>query len=369
MQRFYLDYNSTTPLIPLVSHDFFNPSSMHQEGREARRALDTARSPIAKFLDAAPDEIIFTSGATEGNNTVIQSAWKTRQPGQNVVVTTLVEHDSVLNPLAQIEKEGAQIRTLSVGRDGEIDLAEFDLLLDDKKIFLISMMTANNEVGFLFPIEELARRARQKGILFHTDAACALGKVPLSFKKLGVDFLVGSGHKFHSPPGTGVLLVRRQTPFYPLIVGGGQQAGFRGGTENIFGILGLAAGLEFALSDQQATSAQLGLFRQKLCTGLKQIFPKMTVHEGKTQLPGTLHVGFPGIQGQTLVAALDLEGVAVSFGSACHSGTQEVSRVLLALGYPEAEAASSIRISFGKMTTLDDIEGGLKVFEKVLKRM
>lgn len=368
MQRYYFDYNATAPLAFPIAPPFFNPSSMHFFGRAAERALNIAREKITQSLDCLSDEVIFTSGATEGNNTVMRSAWKTRQPGQNILITTKLEHDSVLKPAEYLEKEGAQIRYLKVGKQGKIDCAELESLLDDQ-VFLVSVMTANNEVGLLFPIDELAACVHKKGILFHTDAACALGKMPLSFQKLGVDFLTSSGHKFHSSKGIGLLLVRRGAPFSPLIVGGGQQAGFRGGTENIEGVVGLAAALEFSCQNQLVEEERQKRLRQKWCEGLKRFFPALQLHEGKKQLPGTLHIGFPGISGQTLVAALDLEGVAVSFGSACHSGTQEVSRVLLALGYPEMEAASSIRISFGRMTTDEDVEGALKVFKKVLARM
>ena len=230
----------------------------------------------------------------------------------------------------------------------------------------VSVMLTNNETGMVFPVAEIASKIRGRGAYFHTDAACALGKMPVSFRKLGVDFLSFSGTKFYAPKGVGGLLVHHGLSLSPLISGGKQQRGLRAGTENVEGIVALSEGLNFSLQDIEKEILRLYELRLKICEGLRQMSPKCLFHEGQDQLPGTLNVSFPGLSGQVLLARLDLEGVAASYGSACQSGTLEVSRALLGMGISEEEAESSIRLSFGKMTTEQDVENLLGIFKKIL---
>lgn len=377
MQRFYFDYNATTPLAPevinclheFISFDLKNPSSIHKEGREAHKRLEEARGQLAHHLGANPEEVIFNSGTTEGNNTVFTSVWEQRPLHKNKIIITTIEHDAVLKPLEALKKKGLDIQFLPVNAQGEISLTDYDQLLDEKTL-LVSVMLANNETGMIFPVQKLAQKAHQKGILFHTDAACAIGKMKVSFSELGVDFLTLSGHKFYAPKGGGAILRRRKTFLYPILHGGNQEDALRAGTENILGILGMSQGLNYALKNIENELARQKELRAYLKKGLLAIDSSVVFHESITdQLPGTLHVGFKGISGQTLLANLDLEGAAASFGSACHSGSLEVSRVILALGIPEEEAFGSLRFSFGKMTTGEDVAGLLKIMDKVLGRM
>lgn len=372
MSRLYFDYNATTPVPPQVSEallhalkqDWKNPSSVHQEGREARKVLEGARNRMAVCLGCLESEIILTSGATESNNAILSSVWEGRE-GRNRIIATAVEHESLLNPLKSLAKKGAEIHFLSVNQKGELNAAELEEVLNEKTLFL-SVMMANNETGILFPVRQLAEKAHQKGILVHTDASCAGGKIPLSFKELGVDFLSLSGHKFYAPKGAGLLLAKEGLDFYPYLGGGPQEKGKRAGTENILGALGMEAGLDFALKDLDVENARLLHLRERL-SGLRKKDERIVFHESAVnQLPGTLNVAFPGNKGQTLLARLDLEGVCVSYGAACSSGSLEVSRVLLEMGIPEEEAAASLRISFGRMTTEEEVERLLKVFEKIM---
>lgn len=374
MKRYYFDANATTPLAKVVcrflriSDRCGNPASLHGHGRMARRALESARGKVADLLSCRPDEVIFNSGATEGNNTVLASAWETRAPGRDAIVVSAVEHDSVMRPLERLARRGAVIRQVPVRPDGSLDEQDFARAVDDKTA-LVSMMLANNETGFVFPIQRLAAVASKTGALFHVDAACALGKIPVSFSQLGVDFLTGSGHKFYGPLGTGFILKKQGVPFEPLLTGGTQERGQRAGTVNAPGMEGLALALEYALEGLSSEITRQENLRRQWLHGLKTLKPDLTVHESAHQLSGTLNVAFPGISNELLTAALDLEGVSVSTGSACHSGAGESSRILLAMGISKEEADSTIRISFGKMTTEKEVAGALTCFKKVLARM
>lgn len=378
MPRLYFDYNAATPLAPEVSEilikaykdDIKNPSSVHQEGRHARKSLEQARARIASLLNCIPDEVYFTSGATEGNNAVLFSTWQTREESRNKIVTTEVEHDSILKPLSELQKKGVKVEFVPVNVRGETDLQAWQKALDDKT-FLVSLMLANNETGMLFPVKEVSHLAHSYGALFHTDSACAVGKIPLSFHDLGVDFFVFSAGKFYGPRGVGGMLVKKGVPFSPLIFGGAQERGFRAGTVNVAGLLGLQTALEYSLGDIDNEILRQTRLRDKIKQGLLSLMPGVSFHEGGelNQLPGTINMAFPEFSGQTLIANLDLEGVSASFGSACHSGALEVSRVILAMGVRACEAAGSIRLSFGKMTTEEDVDGLIKAFRKVIRRM
>lgn len=373
--RVYFDYNATTPLAPGVlevmmdAMDLKNPSSPHKEGREARNLLEETRGRAANYLDCRTDEIYWTSGATEANNTVLEGCWVKKGSLRNKILITAVEHESVEKPAAKLRKMGAELHFIPVNREGEVDLQAYSSLLDDRTLLVCGML-ANNETGVVYPVREMAKMAHARGALFHADAACAVGKIPFSFANLEADLLSFSAHKFYGPKGVGALLIRKGISPEPLFIGGPQERGLRAGTENISGAVGLAAALSFALENMDEENHRLFLLRNKIKRGLQSLDYEIVFHEHRSwQLPGTLNVAFLGISGQTLLAHLDLEGASVSYGAACSSGSLEPSRVLLAMGVPEPEAASSIRISFGRMTTDEEVTALLRIFEKVLRKM
>lgn len=377
MSRLYFDYNATTPMVPtvrvlmteLMGQDEGNPSSVHQDGRRARRLSEEARRKIADSLDCEPTEVVFTSGATESNNTVFNSLWESRPARRNKIITTSVEHDSVFRPAKKLEESGAEIVFIPVERSGEIDWDFLSRHLDDRTL-LVSAMLANNETGMIFPVTKIVDTAHKVGALVHCDAACAVGKIPISFKELGVDFLSLSAHKFYGPKGIGALLVRKGVHLEPLLLGGAQEGNRRSGTENLSGIVGMAYAIPYALGKLEGENRRLWCLRQLLSGEIRRIEPRAVFHEHATsQLPGTVNVAFPGLSGQTLMARLDLEGVSVSYGSACSSGTLEVSRPLLGMGIPEEEARSSIRISFGRMTTEEEMRELVVVMGVVIPDM
>lgn len=381
MNRLYFDYNATTPLAPivkeclaqLVNEDLKNPSSIHWEGQVARNKIQEARSQIASLLSCDTNELCFTSGATEAHNILFNALWENRPSHRNKIITSSAEHDSVIKPLRGLQEKGAVLEVIPVNRFGEIDWKKYYDAIDEETLF-VSIMAANNETGILFPVQELSNSAHQFGALFHTDAGCALGKIPFDFKKCGVDFASFSGHKFYAPKGIGGLVMRQGTDLPSLVLGGPQERGVRAGTENISGCLAMAVALNYACENLKEETNRLQKLRHQIIDGLSGLDSSIIVHENseasaESQLSGTLNIAFPYLDGQTLLAHLDLEGVAASHGSACHSGSQEISRVLLSMDIPEPEAKSSIRLSFGKMTTEEEVGQLLGVFEKVLGKM
>ncbi|MBI4411594.1 MAG: cysteine desulfurase [Deltaproteobacteria bacterium] len=382
MPRLYFDYNATTPLAPSVrqalqvalERNIKNPSSVHAEGREAKRLLDDCRRKTSGLLGCLPEEVCFLSGATEANNTVISSVWESRSQdrksqGRSKIVTLLVEHDSIVRSLEQFQKKGATVEVVGVNRYGDLDQEALERAVDERTL-LVALMASNNETGIQFPVEKVCHLAHERGALFHTDVACTVGKAPFDFGRCGADFASLSAHKFYGPKGIGALLIRRGTKFSPVLVGGAQEFSRRAGTENLFGILGLSEALDFSLHGLERENERLTSLRRWLKEELLRLYEWVVFHEHPTrQLPGALNVAFPGFSGQTLLANLDLEGVAASHGSACQSGSLEVSRVLLAMGIPEEEALGSIRLSFGRMTTEGEVQELLEIMKRVLRRM
>lgn len=368
----YFDYNATTPLAPevktllkeAIDWDLKNPSSVHQEGRKARKTLEEAREGMAALFGCDPQGIIFTSGATESHNHLFETIWKNRPRDRDKIIISVIEHTSVTQPLEALKLKGAKIVEIPVDSRGVLDGDAYCAALDEHTL-LVSMMLANNETGMILPIPELSKSAYKMGVKFHADAVCAVGKIPLSMRNLNADYVTLSAHKFYGPKGMGALLMGPDIDISPFILGGSQEGGRRSGTENLLGILGMAWALEFALRDLDQENARLLHLRKKLKEGLQKI-ADVVFHESDQNLVGTVNVAFPGHDGQNLLVRLDLEGVCASYGSACHSGTLEVSKVLLAMGYPAEEARSSIRISFGRMTTEEDVARLLEVFKKVL---
>ena len=360
--RIYLDHAATTPLAadvleemqPYFSHGGYNPGSIHAEGRRARAAVDSARERIAAILHCKPKEIVFTAGGTEADNmAIIGAARAARQRGRHVVATA-IEHHAVLHALRALRDEGFDITLLPVDQDGVVDPARFAEALRDDTV-LASVMYANNEIGTIEPIVQLARTARERGAVFHTDAVQAAGILDLDVTVLGIDTLAISAHKFYGPKGVGALYVRDATRLEPLIHGGGQERGRRSGTENVAGVVGMARALEVADQARDAVNERLGRLRDLLEAKVTASIAHVRVNaKGVARLPGLSSMSFAGVDAESLLIALDLAGVAASAGSACAAGSLEASHVMAALS--EASQGGTLRLSLGRGTTPEEIE-------------
>lgn len=375
--RLYFDYNASAPLaqdlsdklILWLTDDLKNPSSLHHEGQKTKSFLERARRQILQALGAsAKDKLVFTSGGTEANNTVLQSALTHRGKRQKMMLTRL-EHDSVLTTARFLEKEwGVELLWIPIHQNGDLDWHFFEKNLDET-VFLVSVMLVNNETGFVFPVKDMVPLARERGALFHTDAVCATGKWPYSFEEWGADFLTFSSHKFGGLKGVGGILCRAGSRLEPLLRGGEQELGKRAGTENIYGILSTAYALEKSLDGLDGENHRQQELRRALILGIQTMSPGAVIVEARAQVAQTVSVIFPGLEGMVLQANLDLEGVAASYGSACASGSPEASHVLTGLGYSETQAKSALRFSFGRQTTMSDIDELVIRLETVLDRM
>ncbi|MDP9106669.1 MAG: cysteine desulfurase [Candidatus Eremiobacteraeota bacterium] len=334
----------------------FNPNSLHAEGRAARAAVDSAREAVARVLGAAPREIVFTGGGSESVVLAILGAARAAVARGRHVVTVATEHHAVLHAVDVLERDGWRVTRLPVDPRGLVDPAAFAAALTPETT-LASVMLANNEIGVVQPVAELARIARERGVLLHTDAVQAPGWLPLDVDALGVDLLSLSAHKFYGPKGVGVLYVRRGTALEPLIVGGGQEHGLRAGTENVAGIAGLAAALTLAESDRPVAAPRVAPLRDRLEAGIVAAVTDVVVNAGEApRLPGILSVAFGGVPSDALLIRLDLEGVAASAGSACAAGSLEPSHVAAALGLGERYQLGVVRFSLGRDTTAAEIE-------------
>ncbi len=370
----YFDYAATTPLAPEVKEamlpwltpnlvSYGNPSSLHRMGRIARQALEQSRSDIAQTLGAFPEELFFTSGGTESNNWLIQGLAQTRKTHGKHIITTQIEHPSILNPCQHLETLGWNVTYLGVDSQGRVSLSELESALRPDTAF-VSMIHGHNEIGTIQPIEALGALLKQKGIPFHIDAVQTVGKIPIDLTGLPVDYLSFSGHKFYGPQGTGGLFIRKSAPRpTPLHFGGGQESGLRSGTENIAGIVGLAKAVTLAYDSLETETLRLQELQAYLITELHKTFenaPNQWHLNGpadlKQRTPGNIHLSLTCdngavIEGEALVLQLDLKGLCVSSGSACHSAVIEPSKTILALGKPKAQAISTLRLSFGHATT------------------
>ncbi len=373
----YLDHAATTPLRPVAREAmspfldvrFGNPSGLYAIGRDAQAALDEARAAVAACLGARPSEIIFTSGATESINTALLGiAYALRRAGAgDHVITSAIEHHAGLHAAAFLEELGFQVTTVGCDAAGRVSLADINTALRPGTI-LVSVMLANNEVGTIQPIAEIAGLLRECAapaghrIILHTDAVQAPAWLPLDVEALGVDALSLSAHKFGGPKGTGILYLRRATPFHPLLLGGGQEMHKRAGTENVAGIVGTAAALQAATAGIPERSARILALKNRLRDGILATIPDVQVNGCQHEcLPAILNVAFGGLESDALVAALDERGVAVSSGSACSSSTWEPSHVLMAMGVPIRRAVGSIRFSLGESTTPAEIDAVLQL--------
>ncbi len=371
MKTYYFDYNATTPVAdevfevikPFFSTAFGNPSSVYQLGQAATHALRIAREQVAQLLHTDFREIIFTSGATESNNYALRGVLQLKK-GKRKIVTTTVEHSSVRKVLEELKKEGAEIVSIPVNENGELDLSEFEAALTDD-VLLVSVMWANNETGVIFPIEKIAKLTKLKEILLHVDAVQAAGKMEMDLSKVPIDFLSLSAHKFYGPKGVGILYVRGGIELPSLIAGGHQERERRGGTENVPGIVGMGKAAELINQNLEQKKLHLKSLQEKLETGLLQKISGSFVNGASAErIPNTTSVTIPGVSAEVLIPRLDEVGVSVSSGSACLTGALEPSHVLQAMGLSEELARQSIRLSWGYQTALEDID---YVIEQVAK--
>jgi cysteine desulfurase len=362
--RIYADHAATTPvrdevieaMIPYLGTHGFNASSPYAEGRAARAALDDARRRVAGVLGAKPREIVFTRSACSADDCEVVGAARAARDRGNHVVTAASEHHAVLHAVERLRDDGFEVTVLGVDRDGRVDPAAYRAALRDGTI-LVALMLANNELGTIHPIAALAAEARERGILFHCDAVQAPGRLLLDVGELGVDLLAISAHKFYGPKGVGMLYVRDGTALAPLVVGGGQEFGLRAGTENVSGIVGLARALELAAAELPAESARLARMRDGFERAIVAAEPEARVNAvGSPRLPNLSSISFPGLDAATVLVRLDLAGVAVSAGSACAAGATTASHVLRAIGAPLRERSGTLRFSFGKLSSEQDVE-------------
>ncbi|MDR2588172.1 MAG: aminotransferase class V-fold PLP-dependent enzyme [Spirochaetales bacterium] len=383
MNRFvYLDYNATTPLHPEVKRTlaegfdiYGNASSMHSSGRRAAEKIEEARGIVAAFLGAEPGEIIFTGGGSESNNTVLNmidcgsGRCSCVSRGRKGLLTTTIEHPSVINAAEFLAHKGVPVTFLPVDGEGKLDMEEFEAALSSDTA-LVSVMLGNNEIGTLQDIKTITRLAHSRGALMHTDAVQAVGKVPINVRELDVDFLSFSAHKLYGPKGVGILYVRKGAPFCTFIHGGHQEEGRRAGTYNTLGIIGLGKAIEVAGLEMRDEVAKLWSLREKLREGLLEKVPDIHIngHPSDT-LPGTLNVSFRGAEGEAMLLYLDMHGIQVSTGSACASGSLEPSPVLLATGAAAELAHGSLRFSLGRETTEADIDYVLEVLPPVMRKI
>lgn len=373
----YLDHAATTPvrdevfdaMRPFFGTRFGNPSSTHRWGREARAALDEARERVARCLGARSDELCFTSGGTEGDNLAILGAWRAmREKGRRAVVSTPIEHKAVLGAIHQAAREGAEERLLEVDADGCVSIESFDALVDDS-VAVCSVMWVNNEIGTIQPIPALAERSRERGVLMHTDAVQALGKVEINAGKQQFDLLSISGHKIGAPKGIGTLFIRRGTPLQPLMHGGTQDRGRRPGTENVASVIGLARAVELVLEDGERECRRVEALRDKLEAAILERMPDAVIHgRNAPRVPHVLNVSVPGTDSESLLMALDLKGIAASGGSACQSGSVSPSHVLVAIGVSPELAAAAIRMSLGALTTEECVSRVAEVFPALVQK-
>jgi len=381
-KRVYLDHNATTPLHPEVKRaisegleNFGNPSSLHSFGREARARVEHARETVAGFIGAEPEELIFVGSGSEANNTVLSilscpSKNCCYTPGGGTdIITTKIEHPCILETSKCLGDRGIKISYLDVDEYGKISLDQLKETITEKTR-LVSVMTANNEVGTIQDIREIAQIVHEQGALFHTDAVQAVGKIPVNVKDLDADFLTISAHKIYGPKGIGALYVKKGAPFCPMIRGGHQEMGRRAGTENTLGIIGLGKAIEMREKEMEGEHTRLAGIREALKKGITENIPDAHFNGHPTDcLVSTLNVSFEGAEGEAILLYLDLEGIAVSTGSACASGSLDPSHVLLATGLGAELAHGSIRISMGRETSMEDAEYVIDKLPKVIQKI
>jgi cysteine desulfurase len=368
----YLDHNATTPvhpavleaMLPYLREHFGNPSSGHIYGQRARAAVERAREQVASLLACHPDEIIFTSGGTEANNLAIRGVLE-RASQRRHIATSTVEHPATTRPCELLERHGVEVTRLPADGFGCVHVDEARPFVRSDTA-LVTIMLAQNEVGTLMPVAELAGLAHERGALIHTDAAQAVGKVPVRIDELAVDLLSVAGHKLYAPKGVGALFVRRGTPLAPVLVGAGHERGLRPGTENVPFIVGLGTACELAAEDLHGEADRQRALRDELWEALRAAIPAITLNGHPAQrLPNTLNVSFPGVRGSAVLAAAP--ELAASTGSACHEGDEVASPVLLAMGIAAARALGAVRLSLGRTTTRDQVDQAARALTRAFR--
>lgn len=376
MKTVYVDNNATTKtapevvdaMLPYFSKFYGNPSSMHSFGGEIAGKIEKARAKVAALINARPDEIVFTSCGTESDNTAIVSAIESR-PDKKHIITTRVEHPAVKNMCSSLSSKGYRVTFVPVDSKGRLDIDHlYDTITDDTAI--VSIMWANNETGVIFPIEDMARDFADRNIFFHTDAVQAVGKIPIDVTKTPIDLLSLSGHKLHAPKGVGALYVRKGTRFSPFLIGGHQEKGRRGGTENVTSIIGLGKACELASEYIQKETIEVSKLRDRLETELINKIPQAIINGDRdNRLPGTANISFEYVEGEAILLMMNHLGICASSGSACTSGSLEPSHVLRAMGVPYTAAHGSIRFSLCRYNTDEEIDYIIENLPPVIERL
>lgn len=377
MNRIYMDNAATTRVTepvfeamkPYFCEKFGNPMSVHSFGRESRRAVEEARRQVAAALNADSREIYFTGCGTESDNWALRGAAYARGNTRRTLVTTTIEHHAILHTAEQLEKEGFKVVYVPVDEFGIVKLDEMEKAITED-VFLVSVMTANNEIGTIQPIEEIARMAHAKGALFHTDAVQAIGSVKINVKAMGIDLLSLSGHKFHAPKGVGALYMKNSVHIERLIRGGAQERTQRAGTENLASIVGLGKAIELATADIDAHNAKLIEMRDHMISEILTRIPETRLNGDATRrLPGNVNVSVRYIEGESLLLSLDLKGIAASSGSACTSGALDPSHVLLAIGLPHEVAHGSLRLTMNEENNMEEVDTVVEALVEIVKRL
>ncbi len=373
----YMDYAATTYLkkevldemYPYLTKYFGNPSSIYSISRKTKRAIDISRERIANAINCRMDEVFFTAGGSESDNWAIKGAALANKGKGNHIITSAIEHHAVINTCKYLEKNGFQVDYVPVGRDGKIDV---DLLKSKikKNTIMVSVMTANNEIGTIEPIKEIGDICKDKGIIFHTDAVQAIGALPIDVNAMNVDMLSMSAHKFYGPKGVGALYIRKGTKIHNLIHGGAQERGKRSGTENISGIVGMGKAIEMAVNNMNMETGRLKNLRDKLIKGLLEIDDTiLNGTAGNSRLPGNVNVCFKDVEGQLLLMMLDREGICASSGSACSAGSLEPSHVLKAIGVPKEYLKGSVRFTLGAGSNEKEVEYVIEHVKNIVNRL
>lgn len=377
MRRLYLDHNATTPLVSpaldrfnrVAGEVWGNASSVHHFGQQAKAVLDGARASVAGLLGAEPAELVFTGSGTEGDNAAVRGAAEALEPaGRRHLIVSSIEHEAVLQTAKALGRRGWRVTILPVGASGVVEPEVLAAALTDDTA-LVSVMHANNEIGTLQPVTDLAALARARGALFHTDAVQTAGKIPIDVRTLGVDLLSISAHKFGGPKGAGALWIRRGVRLLPFMTGGRQERGRRAGTENVPAIAGMGAAADYARETMHATAPRVAALRDRLERGILDGVPGTAVNGTGPRVPNTTNISVDRVESESLLIALDLEGVAVSSGSACSSGTLEPSHVLKAMGFPHHRTLNSLRFSLGSSNTEEEIDHVIAVLPGLVHKL
>lgn len=371
----YLDNAASTPvrdevlqeMLPYFKENFGNPSSIHRHGRLATKAIETARKRIAELINAQPNEILLTSGGTESNNTALFGVMRQNKGKQ--LITSSVEHDAVLEPCKRLESEGCEVVYLPVDNFGTVDLERLKASIT-KDTALVSIMYGNNEVGTIQPVKEIAKLCKEHGVLFHSDAVQAVGKIPVDVKELGPDMLSISSHKINGPKGIGALYIKDGIKIDPLVLGGGQESGLRSGTENVANIVGFGKACSLAKENLRQNMTYMQGLRDYMIERILSELPHVSVNgHRENRLPNNAHFTFLGVNGEDLIIKLDENGVAASTGSACSVKTQKASHVLLAMGFSHEQITGSLRLTVGLTNTKDEIEKTVSVLKAVVAEL